>query len=310
MVEFPKIIFFGTPEIAVPVLERVAAEYNVIGVVTNEDKEQGRGRKLLPSEIKVVAEKLGLPILQPADLKAPEFADELAQFEADIFLVFAYKILPAHILSIPKIGSFNIHPSLLPRYRGAAPINHTIINGDTETGITTFLLEEKVDAGGILLQDKFSLQENLTAGDLYEIVMDKAPDIAFRTIRKLASGDKTLLLQDSALVTKAPKIFRENCEIDLTKNAFEVKNFINGVSPVPGAWKIWNGKNVKFLRAQVAELALNIESGEYLIENKKLFLGCSGGAIEILEIQPEGKKLMKIHDFVNGFRGDIRGNIN
>lgn len=305
----PKIIFFGTPEIAVPVLVAVAKEFEVVAVVTNEDKEQGRGRKLQPSEVKVAAENLGLPVLQPEDLKSDVFAEELRKFEAEIFLVFAYKILPTHILSIPKIGSFNIHPSLLPKYRGAAPINHTIINGDTETGITTFLLEEKVDAGGILLQDRFPLEPDMTTGDLYEIVMQKAPDIAIRTIKRLAGGDKSILPQNPELVSKAPKIFRENCELDFTKTAESLKNFINGVSPVPGAWKIWNGKNVKFLRAKVTQENIKLESGEFAIINKKLLLGCAEGAIEIIELQPEGKKVMSITDFLNGYRGELRGRV-
>jgi methionyl-tRNA formyltransferase len=309
MVRLPKIVFFGTPEIAVPVLEAVANEFDVIAVVTNEDKEQGRGRKLLPSEVKVAAENLGLPIIQPDDLKSDVFAEELKKFKADIFLVFAYKILPAHILAIPKIGSFNIHPSLLPKYRGAAPINHTIINGDTETGITTFLLEEKVDAGGILLQDKFHLEPDMTAGDLYEIVMQKAPDIAIRTIQRLEAGDKSILSQNPELVSKAPKIFRENCELDFTLTAESLKNFINGVSPVPGAWKVWNGKNVKFLRAKVTQENIKLESGEFAIINKKLLLGCADGAIEILELQPEGKKAMSVVDFLNGYRGELRGKV-
>lgn len=302
-----KIVFFGTPEIAVPVLVEINKLYQVVAVVTNTDKEQGRGRKIQPSEIKVAAEKLNLKLLQPEDLKSEEFENELRELDSDIFLVFAYKILPAKLLSIPKYGSFNIHPSLLPKYRGAAPINHTIINGDKETGITTFLMEEKIDAGGILLQEKFTLQDDLTAGDLQKIVMQKAPQIAIKTIEKLISGDKSVITQDPSLVSKAPKIFRENCELNFNNTATTVKNFINGVSPNPGAWKIWNGKNIKFLRAKLAESSLHLETAKYLITPKKMFVGCADGAIEILEIQPEGKKYMKIIDFINGFKGEKEG---
>lgn len=309
MVVNPKIVFFGTPEIAVPVLKTVAKAFNVVAVVTNQDKEQGRGRKLQSSEVKVAAENLGITILQPDDLKSDSFAEDLKKFNADIFLVFAYRILPYYILSIPKIGSFNIHPSLLPKYRGAAPINHTIINGDNETGITTFLLEEKVDAGGILLQDKFSLEPDMTAGDLYEIVMQKAPDIAIRTINRLTTGDRSILAQNPDLVSKAPKIFREDCELDFSKTAISLKNFINGVSPIPAAWKIWNGKNMKFLRAKAAIGVYNLEAGEFEINNKKLFFGCADGAIEILELQQEGKKAMPVIDFINGYRGELRGKL-
>ncbi|MGB9701405.1 MAG: methionyl-tRNA formyltransferase [Candidatus Kapaibacteriota bacterium] len=302
-----KIVFFGTPEIAVPVLVEINKLYQVVAVVTNTDKEQGRGRKIQPSEIKVAAEKLNLKLLQPEDLKSEEFENELRQLDSDIFLVFAYKILPAKLLSIPKYGSFNIHPSLLPKYRGAAPINHTIINGDKETGITTFLMEEKIDAGGILLQEKFTLEDDLTAGDLQNIVMQKAPQIAIETIEKLISGDKSVIPQDPSLVSKAPKIFRENCELNFNNPATKIKNFINGVSPNPGAWKIWNGKNIKFLRAKLAESSMHLEPAKYLITQKKMFIGCADGAIEILEIQPEGKKYMKIIDFINGFKGENEG---
>ncbi|OGU58501.1 MAG: methionyl-tRNA formyltransferase [Ignavibacteria bacterium GWF2_33_9] len=305
----PRIIFFGTPEIAVPVLETVAEKYNVVAVVTNEDKPQGRGKKVTPCEVKIAAEKLNLPILQPDSLKDTEFHNQLRAFEADIFLVFAFKILPSEILAIPFIGSFNIHPSILPKYRGAAPINHTIINGDTETGITTFLLEEKVDAGGILLQDEFTIAADITAGDLYEIVMQKAPAIAIRTIERLAQGNKSIQKQNPDLVSKAPKIFRENCELDFSKTAYDVKNFINGVSPVPGAWKIWGGKNMKFLRAKLPELDISLESGEYLIDNKRFYIGCADRCIEILELQPETKKQMSFKDFLNGYRGEARGKV-
>jgi methionyl-tRNA formyltransferase len=302
-----KIVFFGTPQIAVPVLVEINKLYNILAVVTNTDKEQGRGRKIKPPEVKIAAEKLNLKILQPSDLKSEEFEQELRKLDADIFLVFAYKILPAKLLSIPKIGSFNIHPSLLPKYRGAAPINHTIINGDKETGITTFLMEESVDAGGILIQEKFNLIDDLTAGDLQNIIMQKAPQIAIKTIEKLISGDKSIILQDSSLVSKAPKIFRENCELNFNNTAKNVKNFINGVSPEPAAWKIWDGKNVKFLRAKLAEVNINLKPSEYLIDKKRMFIGCSDASIEILEIQPEAKKIMPINDFINGFKGDKSG---
>jgi methionyl-tRNA formyltransferase len=302
-----KIVFFGTPQIAVPVLVEINKLYNILAVVTNTDKEQGRGRKIKPPEVKIAAEKLNLKILQPSDLKSEEFEQELRKLDADIFLVFAYKILPAKLLSIPKIGSFNIHPSLLPKYRGAAPINHTIINGDKETGITTFLMEESVDAGGILIQEKFNLVDDLTAGDLQNIIMQKAPQIAIKTIEKLISGDKSIILQDSSLVSKAPKIFRENCELNFNNTAKNVKNFINGVSPEPAAWKIWDGKNVKFLRAKLAEVNINLKPSEYLIDKKRMFIGCSDASIEILEIQPEAKKIMPINDFINGFKGDKSG---
>ncbi len=303
----PKIVFMGTPEIAVPTLNAVNQRYGVIAVVTNPDKEQGRGKKLQPPEIKIAAEKLNLHILQPIDLNSFEFEQSLRTLEPDIFVVFAFKILPANLLPIPKLGSFNIHPSLLPKYRGAAPINHTIINGDTETGITTFLMEQKVDAGGILLQEKFSIPEDITAGDLHNIVMNKAPEIALITIEKLLQADKSIIPQDNTCVSKAPKIFREQCEIDFSKPAVQVKNFINGVSPIPGAWTKWNSTTIKFLHAKSANLPISLKPSDYLIQNKKLYIGCGNGAIEIIELQPETKKVIKTLDFINGFKGALSG---
>lgn len=305
----PRIVFFSNHRIAVPTLEEVFKYYGIIAVVTNPDKEQGRGRKMQPTEIKLKALELGIPVIEPDNLKDITFYKDLKQLNADIFLVFAFKILPNDILSLPKIGSFNIHPSLLPKYRGAAPINHTILNGDKETGISTFLMEEKIDAGGILLQEKFTLPNDITAGELTEIVSHKAPTMAIKTIDLLQSRNFQIIHQNLNDATKAPKIHKENCEIDFNKPAQIVKNFINGVSPDPGAWNVWDGKIVKFLKAiQHSDKARGIP-GEYKIFDRKLIITCNPGEIEILQIQPESKRTMNIEDFVNGFRGPKKGKI-
>ncbi len=304
-----RIIFFGTPEIAVPILEEIHKQYGIIAVVTNPDKEQGRGKKLLPSEVKVKAMSLGISVLEPIDLKSEEFYNELNQLNADIFVVFAFKILPNNILELPKLGSFNIHPSLLPKYRGAAPINHSIINGDKITGITTFLMEQKVDSGNILIQEELPIPEDSTAGDLQKIVMQIAPEIAIKTINLLIRGDFQLLHQDNSLVTKASKLFKENCQIDFNQDAEVVKNFINGVSPEPAAWLMWNNLNYKILRARKSHDNNKLQVGEYLIQNKKILIGCLHSAIEVLEIQPPTKKVMNTKEFINGYKGDIQGYI-
>lgn len=306
----PRIVFFGTPEIAVPVLEEIHKQFGVISVVTNPDKEQGRGKKLLPSEVKAKAISLGIPILEPIDLKSEDFYNELKQLNADIFVVFAFKILPNNILELPKLGSFNIHPSLLPKYRGAAPINHSIINGDKITGITSFLMEQKVDSGNILIQEEFPIPEDSTAGDLQKIVMQTAPEIAIKTINLLLSGDYQLLQQDNSLVTKAPKLFKENCQINFNQDAERVKNFINGVSPEPAAWFMWNNLNYKILRARKSPESHTLQAGEYLIQNKKILIGCHNGTIEVLEIQPPTKKVMTAREFINGFKGELSGSLN
>lgn len=308
--KLPRIIFFGTPEIAVSTLKFIHQEFGLIAVVTNPDKEQGRGRKLLPCEVKLAAQSFNIPTIEPVDLKSEEFANSLKVLNPDIFVVFAYKILPSWILAIPKIGSFNIHPSLLPKYRGAAPINHAIINGDLITGISTFLMEEKVDAGGILLQEEFSIPENSTAGDLAQIVKHKAPKIALKTIKMLLSGNLKIIKQDNNLVTKAPKLFKENCKIDFNQPAENVKNFINGVSPEPAAWTIWNGQQVKFYRSIVNEETIGLKPNEFKITNKNFHIGCADKEIKILEIQLPTKKIMKILEFLNGYKGELNGKFN
>ncbi len=305
----PRIVFFGTPEIAVPVLEEIHRQYGIIAVVTNPDKEQGRGKKLLPSEVKVKAISLGITVLEPTDLNSEDFYNELKQLNADIFVVFAFKILPNNILELPKLGSFNIHPSLLPKYRGAAPINHSIINGDKITGITTFLMEQKVDSGNILIQEELPIPEDSTAGDMQKIVMQVAPKIAIRTINLLMNGDYQLLQQDNSLATKAPKLFKENCQINFNQDAEIVKNFINGVSPEPAAWFMWNNLNYKILRAKKSTDTSPLHAGEYLIQNKKFQIGCHNGTIEVLEIQPPTKKAMTAKEFINGYKGEIKGYI-
>lgn len=303
----PRIIFFGTPAIAVPVLEHINKTFGIVAVVTNPDKEQGRGKKLQPCEVKVTAKSLGIETIEPNDLKSPELEEKLISLNPDIFVVFAYKILPPSILSIPRIGAFNIHPSLLPKYRGAAPINHAIINGDEITGISTFLMEEKVDAGGIILQEQFAIPPNSTAGDLTKIVMEKAPTIAIKTINLLISGNYQLIKQDENLVTKAPKIFKENCKIDFNQPANKIKNFINGVSPEPAAWAIWDNQKVNFYRAILNTETLGLKAGEYKITNKSLIIGCRDGEIKILELQFPTKKILKVQDFINGYKGLLNG---
>ncbi len=307
VIDKPRIVFFGTPEIAVPTLEAIYKQFGIIAVVTNPDKVQGRGRKLLPCEVKLAAQSLNIQTIEPDDLKSRDFANRLRELKPDIFVVFAFKILPNWLLSIPKIGSFNIHPSLLPKYRGAAPINHAIINGDKITGISTFLMEEKVDAGGILLQEELLIPDNSTAGDLIQIVKLKAPDIALRTIKLLVSGNYEIIKQDNSLVTKAPKLLKENCKINFNQPAEKVKNFINGVSPDPAAWTEWNGQQVKFYRTIVNNNPIGLKPNVFFIQNKNFFVGCADGEIKVLEIQMPTKKVMKIADFLNGYKGNSIG---
>ncbi len=301
----PNIIFMGTPEFSVPVLKKIHNELGIKAVVTVPDKEQGRGRRLIPSAVKRAAMEFGLPVLQPEKLKDEKFRDRLAAFEPDIIVVVAFRILPAMIFNLSRLGTFNIHASLLPKYRGAAPINWAIINGEKKTGLTTFLIEEKVDTGNILLQDEFEIPENFTAGDLHDFMMPRAAEIGLKTCKLLISGDYQLKKQDDALACPAPKIFPSQAFIDWSLPSEKLKNFIHGFSPYPGARVMWGGKLLKILRVFKADEKL--EPGHFRIEKKRFLVGTADASLTIIELQQEGKKSVGIEAFLNGYRGEREG---
>ena len=299
----------GTPEIAVPTLEKLNEKYKIEAVVTVPDKPKGRGLQLLPSPIKEKASQLDLKILQPENLKDENFIRQIAEISPDIIVVFAFRILPAEVYKLAKIASFNIHMSLLPKYRGAAPINWAIINGEKTSGLTSFILNNKVDTGSILLQKKVDILTNWTAGELYNSLMENAPQFAVDTCELLFSGDYKLTVQDDSAATPAPKIFKHTAKIDWSKDANEIMNFINGYSPTPCAWTLWNNSQLKIFRANIfnENLDNSKEAGSYFISDNKFIIHCGSGAIEILELQQEGKKKIKTLDFINGFRGNFEG---
>ena len=301
----------GTPEIAVPTLEKLNEKYKIEAVVTVPDKPKGRGLQLLPSPVKEKALQLGLKILQPENLKENNFINQIAEISPDIIVVFAFRILPAEVYKLAKIASFNTHTSLLPKYRGAAPINWAIINGEKTSGLTSFILNDKVDTGSILLQRQVDIPSNFTAGELYNLLMENAPQFAVDTCELLLSGDYKLIIQDDSLATPAPKIFKQNAKIDWSKNANEIVNFINGYSPTPCAWTQWNSSQLKIFRAISFDIDLENHNGAcyFHIYDDKFIIHCGVGAIEILELQQEGKKKIKTSDFINGFRGNTTGNI-
>ncbi len=301
------IIFMGTPDFAVPSLVALHQKFGINAVVTNPDKPQGRGLKLYPSPVKIAAEKLSIPILQPESLKDPYFAEQIKELEPDIICVIAFKILPKSVYSLAKLGTFNVHGSLLPKYRGAAPIQWSIINGDKETGVTTFLLNDTVDTGNILLQKKCLVSDTMTFGDLYSEMMPLAADIAVETCELLISGDVHSISQDSSLATPAPKLFREQCLINWNDSSCRVKNFIHGVSPIPAAWTYFNKSKLKIYRCKTSELQLPV--GTYQISNNSFVIGCLDGSCEIHELQPEGKPKMSVRDFINGYRGETVGSL-
>lgn len=296
----------GTPEFAVPTLELINSELGVKAVVTVPDKPQGRGLKLKPSPVKEKALELKIPILQPESLKDESFINELKSFSPDIIIVIAFRILPPQVYTLSKIGTFNIHASLLPKYRGAAPINWAIINGEEETGLTSFLLQEKVDTGDILLQQSVRIPENTTAGELHDILMKLAPQFTLDTCNLLLSGKYYTQKQDNSKVTSAPKIHPDFCKINWNSDARTIRNFIHGLSPYPGAWTILNGKRLKILKVEYCQCGTGV-SGSFLMSDNHFNVQCLKGIISLVQLQMEGKKAMTTAEFLNGYRGDKSG---
>lgn len=300
------IIFMGTPEFAVPTMLAMHENFGLKAVITTPDKKKGRGRKAQPSPVKSAALELGTPILQPESVKDEGFLEEFKALKPDILCIVAFRILPPEVFEAPSICSFNIHASLLPKYRGAAPINWAIINGEKKSGLTSFILAKKVDTGGILLQKPIPIDENSTAGDYGAKLMPEAAKLAVETTRALLSGDYKTMAQDDSQATPAPKLFRENCKINWDGHASDVGRFILGTSPTPGAWTIWNGKKLKILRCRFSACGRG-EPGEYIIDKSNFTVQCRKGVVALTEIQPENKKPMKTEDFLRGYRGDTQG---
>lgn len=292
----------GTPDFSIPSLKAlVESRHNVLAVVTAPDKERGRGRKVSYTPVKEFALKNNLPLLQPERLKNnPEFVEDLKKFNADLYVVVAFRILPFEVFSIPLKGSFNLHASLLPKYRGAAPIQWALINGETETGLTTFKLAEKVDTGNIYLHEKVEIKPE----DNFELLHDKLSEIGSRivleTIEMIDNGNYELKTQDDSLATPAPKITKEICKIDWNKPAIEIHNLVRGLSPVPGAFFEFKDKIIKVYKSEVV-VDKNLKPFEIFQSKTELLIGCGKDSIKILELQQEGKKRMGIEEFLRGF---------
>lgn len=301
-----KIVFMGTPDFAVPALQALHQASGVAAVVTVPDKPQGRGLKIVPSAVKQAAIDLGITdIQQPSKLKDPDFLSWLNAMQPDILCVIAFRILPAEVYRTASLGAFNVHASLLPKYRGAAPINHAIINGESVTGVTSFLLNDVVDTGTILRQITFNIPDGCTAGELYDALKPLAAECAVATCRDLIDGTASPQPQDDALACPAPKVFRETSVIDWTNTARSVRNFIHGHSPVPAAWTHWNGDIIKIFRASYSPLTC--ETGMFRIVDGMLIAGCADGAVVIDEIQLPGKRRMLTSDVLRGYRGPTEG---
>jgi methionyl-tRNA formyltransferase len=301
-----RIIFMGTPEFAVPSLEILVKEdWKVVAVVTAPDKPQGRGQKLISSPVKETAIKHNIAVLQPTNLKSPEFIEELTSYQADLQVVVAFRMLPEVVWNMPPKGTFNLHASLLPNYRGAAPLNWAIINGETETGLTTFFLKHEIDTGSIIFQEKEPIHPDDNIGSLYNRLMEKGAKLVLKTVEAIAENNVRTFPQDETLaIHHAPKIYKETCEIDWKKPAEDVHNLIRGLSPYPGAWTIIDDKTCKIYKSEVSEQNLkNKKHGKYHSDGKKELIFQTGhGSLRILELQMEGKKKLEIGDFLRGYK--------
>lgn len=299
-----RIVYMGTPEFAVPALEQlVAAGWNIVGVITAPDKPKGRGQKLIPSPVKEAALKHDLNVLQPTNLKSPEFLEELQKLKADLQIVVAFRMLPEVVWNMPPLGTFNLHASLLPDYRGAAPINWAIINGETETGVTTFFLKHEIDTGSVIFQEKVPILPEEDLGDVYTKLMNIGAKLVLKTVEAIAKDEVNPKPQDeSKALHHAPKIYKETCQIDWEKNAIEINNLIRGLSPYPAAWTLLQGKLCKIYKAKAhSENLSDKTAGEWQSDGKNyLKFQCGAGHLEVLEMQLEGKKRMTIKDFLRG----------
>lgn len=302
-----RIIFMGTPEFAVPSLEiLIQNQCNVVAVVTAPDKPAGRGLKLVASPVKEATLRHGIPVLQPEKLKNPEFLEELRSYRADLQIIVAFRMLPEVVWNMPPLGTFNLHASLLPQYRGAAPINWAIINGETETGATTFFLQHEIDTGPMIFQEREPITETDTAGTLYERLMHKGAALVLKTVKAIESGNYPQVPQDLSQPAKAaPKIFTETCEINFNQSTVQVYNFIRGLAPYPGAWMRLNDKVCKVFQAEKydATEGQNSPVGTLDTDHKMyLRIATTDGWIAVKELQLEGKKRMAIEEFLRGNR--------
>ena len=300
-----KVVFFGTPEFAARTLKKaLSSHHQIIGVVCGPDRRKGRGRRIIFPEVKQLVLEKGLNILQPEDLKDEGFLRELSGMNADLFCVVAFRILPEEVFEMPPKGCMNLHASLLPKYRGAAPINWAIINGDTETGLTTFFIRKKVDTGDIIMQRKIAIGQDETFGELHDRMADLGGDLLVETMDKIEPGDYETYVQDNSEATKAPKIFPELGKIDWGKSANEVHNLVRGLSPTPAAYTFHNGARITILKTRIAEYKGGASPGEVVSADGKegLVLRCGEGSLEILQVKPESRKAMTGGEFIRGQR--------
>jgi len=296
----------GTPQFAVASLNKLLSEkFDIVGIVTVPDKPQGRGQSVQASPVKIAAQKYNLPILQPEKLKDERFIFSLKEFKPELIVVVAFRILPEEVFTIPPFGTINLHGSLLPKYRGAAPINRAIMNGEKETGATTFFIQKSVDTGNIIDMVKIPITENMTAGELHDIMAEKGAILLAQTCKKILTGNVETILQDNSLVTKAPKIHKDDCQINFNQPVETVHNFIRGLSPYPAAYTKLNDKTIKLFSSQVHDkkkIEFSPGTISKILNNQEFIIQCNPGLLSIKEVQLEGKKRIGVGDFLRGFR--------
>jgi methionyl-tRNA formyltransferase len=300
-----RIVFFGTPDFAVASLEAlIQANFEVVAVVTAPDKPAGRGQQIQTSAVKQYAVANGLPVLQPIKLKDPSFVEELKQYKPDLQVIVAFRMLPEVVWNLPPMGTFNLHGSLLPNYRGAAPIHWAVINGETETGVTTFFLQHEIDTGDLLFQETEPIQPHDTTGDVYERLMQRGAKLVVKTALAIQAGTTNPVPQDEQMATwPAPKLTRATGEVHWSKSGTEICNLVRGMYPFPGAHTTFQGKNCKLIQIKfhpeiIPDLGIGIWDSD---QKTYLRVGCQDGYIEIIEWQMEGKKRMKIDEFLRGY---------
>ncbi|MCL4127361.1 UNVERIFIED_CONTAM: hypothetical protein GTU68_041055 [Idotea baltica] len=301
-----RIVFMGTPDFAVPTLkELVDNGYDVVGVITATDKERGRGKTVQPSPVKKYALENSLNVLQPKNLKAPDFQAELKALNADLQVVVAFRMLPASVFEMPPKGTINLHSSLLPEYRGAAPINWAVINGETETGLTTFFIEQKIDTGELLFQHKMEIGWDETAGELHDRMMNAGGKLVLKTVKAIEVGNYKTTPQPQAETKPAPKIFKEDCEIDWNNPTRNIFDFIRGLSPYPAAFTVLKGNRFKVFKSKMEMNNNTPEAGTLKTDNKTFIkVATQDGWLHLIDLQLAGKKRMRVEDLLRGFSFD------
>lgn len=298
-----KVAFFGTPEFSIPSLERFSkSRHQLVGVVTAPDRPRGRGKAVSPTPIAEAAQRLGLPILKPVDFDNSDFLEALRAWNADVFAVVAFRILPEAVFAMPKFGSINLHASLLPAYRGAAPIQWALWNGEKETGVTTFQIQQKVDSGNIYKQVRVEISDDDDAGSLGQKLAEAGARLLVETISELETGRLQARSQNTDFATRAPKITREHTIIDWKRPAGDIRNQIRALAPQPGASTSFDGHKIKIYRSEVNDNPIGLKPGELTINDQSITAGTGAGELRIMELQIEGKKRMNTTAFLRGFR--------